>query len=59
MGGQWAPGLIVGHNDAARYNPVGRDGRLARFFDWDMAGSVSPARDVVYAASAARVRLRW
>jgi Phosphotransferase enzyme family len=50
MGGQWAPGLIVGHNDAAPYNAVWRDGRLAGFFDWDMAGPVSPASDVAYAA---------
>jgi hypothetical protein len=33
MGGQWAPGLIVGHNGAAPYNAVWRDGRLAGFFD--------------------------
>ena len=30
MGGQWAPGLIVGHNDAAPYNAVWRDGRAHR-----------------------------
>jgi len=50
MGGQWEPGLIVGHNDAAPSNAVWRDGRLAGFFDWDMAGTVSPAWDVAYAA---------
>jgi hypothetical protein len=50
MGGHWAPGLIVGHNDAAPYNAVWRDGRLAGFFDWDMAGPVSPAWDVGFAA---------
>ena len=50
MGGQWAPGLIVGHNDAAPYNAVWRDGRLAGFFDWDMAGPVSAAWDVAFAA---------
>jgi Phosphotransferase enzyme family len=50
MGGQWEPGLIVGHNDAAPYNAVWRDGRLAGFFDWDMAGPVSPVWDVAYAA---------
>ena len=50
MGGHWAPGLIVGHNDAAPYNAVWRDGRLAGFFDWDMAGPVSAAWDVAYAA---------
>ena len=50
MGGQWAPGLVVGHNDAAPYNAVWRDGRLAGFFDWDMAGPVSAAWDVAFAA---------
>jgi thiamine kinase-like enzyme len=50
MGGQWAPGVIAGHNDAAPYNAVWRGGRLAGFFDWDMAGPVSPAWDVAYAA---------
>jgi hypothetical protein len=50
MGGQWEPGLIVGHNDAAPYNAVWRDGRLAGFFDWDMAGPVSQVWDVAYAA---------
>ena len=50
MGGQWAPGLIIGHNDAAPYNAVWRDGRLAGFFDWDMAGPVSAAWDVAFAA---------
>jgi Ser/Thr protein kinase RdoA (MazF antagonist) len=50
MGGQWARGLIVGHNDAAPYNAVWRDGRLAGFFDWDMAGPVSPEWDLAFAA---------
>jgi Phosphotransferase enzyme family len=50
MGGQWAPGLIVGHNDAAPYNAAWRDGRLAGFFDWDMAGPVSREWDVAFAA---------
>lgn len=50
MGGQWQPGLIVGHNDAAPYNAVWRDGGLAGFFDWDMAGPVSPAWDAAFAA---------
>jgi len=50
MGGQWAPGLIVGHNDAAPYNAVWRNGRLAGFFDWDMAGPVSAAWDLAFAA---------
>jgi thiamine kinase-like enzyme len=50
MGGQWAPGLIIGHNDAAPYNAAWRDGRLAGFFDWDMAGPVNAAWDLAYAA---------
>ena len=50
MGGQWAPGLIIGHNDAAPYNAVWRDGKLAGFFDWDMAGPVPAAWDVAFAA---------
>ena len=50
MGGQWAPGLIVGHNDAAPYNAVWQDGRLAGFFDWDMAGPVTASWDVAFAA---------
>jgi len=50
MGGEWAPGLIVGHNDAAPYNAVWRDGRVAGFIDWDMAGPVMAAWDVAFAA---------
>ena len=50
MAGDWAPGLVIGHNDAAPYNAVWRDGRLAGFIDWDMAGPVSPGWDVAYAA---------
>jgi Phosphotransferase enzyme family len=50
MGGQWVPGLVVGHNDAAPYNAVWRDGRLAGFIDWDMAGPVAVAWDVAFAA---------
>jgi hypothetical protein len=50
MGGRWEPGLLIGHNDAAPYNAVWRDGRLAGFFDWDMAGPVSAAWDMAFAA---------
>lgn len=50
MGGQWQPGLVIGHNDAAPYNAVWRDGRLAGFFDWDMAGPVTAEWDLAYAA---------
>ena len=49
-GGQWTPGMIIGHNDAAPYNAAWRDGELAGFFDWDMAGPVPAAWDVAYAA---------
>ncbi|MEU8662504.1 phosphotransferase [Actinoplanes philippinensis] len=37
-GARMAPGMVVGHQDAAPYNAVVRDGRLAGFFDWDTAG---------------------
>jgi aminoglycoside phosphotransferase (APT) family kinase protein len=50
MGGQWASRLIIGHNDAAPYNAVWRDGKLAGFFDWDMAGPVPASWDVAFAA---------
>jgi hypothetical protein len=50
MGGQWRPGLIAGHNDAAPYNAVWRDGTLAGFIDWDMVGPVSAEWDLAFAA---------
>jgi Phosphotransferase enzyme family len=50
MGGQWRPGLIIGHNDAAPYNAVWRAGYLAGFIDWDMAGPMSRAWDLAFAA---------
>ncbi|MCG5216588.1 phosphotransferase [Streptosporangium soli] len=50
QGGRWAPGLIIGHNDAAPYNAVRRDGRLAGFFDWDFAGPVTPEWDLAFVA---------
>jgi hypothetical protein len=50
LGGQWRPGLIIGHNDAAPYNAVWRDGTLAGFIDWDMAGPVSAEWDLAFAA---------
>jgi aminoglycoside phosphotransferase (APT) family kinase protein len=50
MGAQWALGMIIGHNDAAPYNAVWRDGALTGFFDWDMAGPVSAEWDVAFAA---------
>ncbi len=50
LGGQWRPGLIIGHNDAAPYNAVWRCGSLAGFIDWDMAGPVTPQWDLAFAA---------
>ena len=50
MGGQWHPGLVIGHNDAAPYNAVWGDGRLAGFIDWDMAGPVTRQWDLAFAA---------
>jgi len=49
MGGQWRPGLIIGHNDTAPYNAVWQDDRLDGFFDWDMAGPVTAAQDIAFA----------
>lgn len=50
LGGQWRPGLVIGHNDAAPYNAVWRDGALVGFIDWDMAGPVSREQDVAFMA---------
>ncbi|GAA5074560.1 hypothetical protein HNP84_007401 [Thermocatellispora tengchongensis] len=49
-GGEWAPGLVIGHNDAAPYNAVWRDGRVAGFFDWDFAGPVTREWDLAFVA---------
>ncbi|GLY86086.1 phosphotransferase [Actinoallomurus iriomotensis] len=49
-GGRWSPGLIIGHNDAAPYNAAWHHGRLAGFFDWDLAGPVTPEWDLAFAA---------
>ncbi len=52
-GGQWRPGLIVGHNDAAPYNAAwDDDGRLLGFFDWDFAAPVSLEWDLAFTAFA-------
>jgi hypothetical protein len=48
--GTWAPGLIIGHNDAAPYNAAWHEGRLAGFFDWDFAGPVTAAWDLAFTA---------
>jgi Phosphotransferase enzyme family len=50
MGGPWRSGLIIGHNDAAPYNAVWQDSRLAGFIDWDMAGPVTPDFDLAFTA---------
>jgi len=52
-GGQWRPGLLVGHNDAAPYNAAWDDqGRLLGFFDWDFAAPVSLDWDLAFIAFA-------
>lgn len=52
-GGQWRPGLIVGHNDAAPYNAAWADqGQLSGFFDWDFAAPVSLEWDLAFTAFA-------
>lgn len=52
-GGQWQPGLIVGHNDAAPYNAAWDDqGQLVGFFDWDFAAPVSLEWDLAFTAFA-------
>lgn len=51
MAGQsWRPGLIIGHNDAAPYNAVWRDGHLVGFVDWETAGPSSAETDLAFAA---------
>ncbi|WP_281901063.1 phosphotransferase [Phytohabitans aurantiacus] len=50
--GQWRPGLIVGHNDAAPYNAAWADGRLVGFFDWDFAAPVTREWDLAFTAFA-------
>lgn len=50
MGGRWAPGLIIAHNDASPFNAAWHDGRITGFFDWDFAGPVTPGSDVAWMA---------
>jgi hypothetical protein len=50
FGETWSPGLIVGHNDAAPYNAVWRDGTLAGFIDWDFAAPVTREWDFAFVA---------
>ncbi|MCP2340017.1 phosphotransferase [Actinomadura rupiterrae] len=49
-GRPWQPGLIIAHNDAAPYNAVWRDGRLAGFVDWDTAGPTTRAFELAWMA---------
>jgi hypothetical protein len=49
-GGAWAPGLIIGHNDASPDNAAWQDGQLTGFFDWDFAGPTPPGWDLAFAA---------
>lgn len=49
-GQTWRPGHVIGHHDAAPYNAVWRDGRLAGFVDWDTAGPSSRELDLAFAA---------
>ena len=49
-GATWAPGLLIGHNDAAPYNAVWDAHGLAGFVDWDMAGPVTPESDLAWMA---------
>ncbi|MFI5935390.1 phosphotransferase [Actinoplanes sp. NPDC051494] len=51
-GGRWAPGMIIGHNDAGPYNAAWRHGRLTGFFDWDFAGPVTREWDLAFTAFA-------
>lgn len=51
-GGQWEPGLIIGHSDAAPCNVAWVDQQLVGFFDWDFAGPVTREWDVAFVAFA-------
>jgi Phosphotransferase enzyme family len=48
--GRLAPQQIVCHHDLAPYNVVVRDGRLAGFIDWDLAGPGQPISDLAFVA---------
>ena len=59
--GPWTPAVhallthlatrrFTGHNDAAPYNAAWHHGRLAGFFDWDLAGPVTPEWDLAFTA---------
>jgi hypothetical protein len=50
IGGAVAPGLIVGHQDAAPYNAVVDGDRLVGFCDWDIAGPSTREFDLALSA---------
>jgi hypothetical protein len=52
MGGHWAPGEIICHNDAAPYNAAWVGDRLLGFFDWDFAGPAALEWDLAFTACA-------
>lgn len=49
-GRPWQPDLIIGHHDAAPWNAVWCDGRLAGFVDWDTAGPSTREFELAYLA---------
>jgi Ser/Thr protein kinase RdoA (MazF antagonist) len=49
-GRMMAPGLVIGHQDAAPYNAVVNGDRLVGFFDWDTAGPSTREFDLAFAA---------
>ncbi|HWS34878.1 MAG TPA: aminoglycoside phosphotransferase family protein [Actinoplanes sp.] len=51
-GGEWEPGLIIGHNDAAPYNATRHGRRLTGFVGWDFAGPVTREADLAFTAFA-------
>jgi aminoglycoside phosphotransferase (APT) family kinase protein len=50
FGGSWTEDSIVGHNDAAPYNAVWRDGQLVAFIDWELAAPVTREWDLAFVA---------
>jgi hypothetical protein len=48
IGGRMAPGLVVGHQDAAPYNAVVDGDVLVGFYDWDIAGPSSREWDLAF-----------
>ncbi|WP_426502450.1 phosphotransferase [Dactylosporangium sp. McL0621] len=50
IGGAMAPGLVVGHQDAAPHNAVVDGDRLVGFCDWDIAGPSTREFDLAFSA---------